>query len=92
MDTRNGRAQFSDATKTDMGQLDKYGNFKDFGKDSLVPVGYKKIRANIVYDVKNAGYHNARLVADGNLTFITVEIVYSGVVSLRGIRILVFIA
>ena len=45
-----------------------------------------------MYDVKHDVRHKARLVANGQLAGIPVEIVYSGVVSLRGIRILVFIA
>ena len=91
LNTRHRRNQCSDANKTEMGQLDEYGAFKELGKESLAPVVYKKILSNLVYDVKNDGYHKASLVADGHLTYIPFESVYSGVVSLRGIRILVFI-
>jgi hypothetical protein len=45
-----------------------------------------------VFDVKHDGRHKRPLVADGNLTAIPTESVYSGVVSLRGIRLLVFLA
>jgi hypothetical protein len=48
------------------------------------PTGFKKIRVHIVYDVKHDGRHKARLVADGHLTGIPLDSVYSGVVSLRG--------
>jgi hypothetical protein len=52
--------------------------------------GYKRIRVHMVYDVKHDGRHKARLVADGNLTQVPVEAVYSGVVSLRGLRLVAF--
>ena len=55
-------------------------------------MGYKKIRVHLVYDAKHDGSHKAKLVADGHLTDILVESVYYGVVSLRGIILLAFIA
>ena len=42
--------------------------------------------------MKHDGRHKARLVADSNLTEILLSSVYSGVVSLRGIRLVLFIA
>ena len=50
-----------------------------------------KIQVRLVYDAKHHGRHKSRLVADGHLTDIPVEIFYSGVFSLRGIRLLVFL-
>jgi Reverse transcriptase (RNA-dependent DNA polymerase) len=46
----------------------------------------------MVYAVKHDGRHKARYVAGGHLTETPVDSVYSSVVSLRGIRLLVFIA
>jgi Reverse transcriptase (RNA-dependent DNA polymerase) len=45
-----------------------------------------------VFDVKHDGRHKARLVADGHLTDIPLDSVYSGVVSLRGFRLVLFLA
>jgi hypothetical protein len=59
---------------------------------SKSPTGYRKIRVHFVFAVKHDGRHKARLVADGHLTEAPLESVYSGVVSLQGIRILVFLA
>jgi hypothetical protein len=42
--------------------------------------------------VKHDGRHRSRLVAGGNLNDPTTESVYSGVVSLRGIWLIVFLA
>jgi Reverse transcriptase (RNA-dependent DNA polymerase) len=43
-------------------------------------------------ETQSAGQHKARPVADGHLTDVPLESVYSGVVSLRSIRISVFLA
>jgi hypothetical protein len=48
------------------------------------PVGYRKIRVHLVYDLKHDSQHKARLVADGHLTDIPLDSVYYGVVSLQG--------
>ena len=92
LDRRHRSTICSDATNTEMVQLGKYDNFKYFGKDSSELVGYKKIWFHIVYYVNNYGCHKSRLVTDGHLTDIPVEKVYSGVFSLRSIRLLVFLA
>ena len=42
--------------------------------------------------VKHDGRYKARLVADGHLTDVPIDSVYSGVVSLRGLRLLIFLA
>jgi hypothetical protein len=47
---------------------------------------------HFVFDVKHDGRYKARLVADGHRTPIPEESVYSGVVSLRGFRLVVFLA
>jgi Reverse transcriptase (RNA-dependent DNA polymerase) len=72
--------------------LNVYNTFKDLGLQALAPHGYKKIWAHLVYDVKHNGHHKARMVADGHLTTVPVDSVYSGVVSQHGIRMLVFLA
>ena len=90
LDKRNGNNKWKDATKLELDQQDEYSTFKDVG--DTPPKGYKKIRVHLVFDVKHDGRHKARLVADGHLTDIPLDSVYSGVVSLRGIRLLTFIS
>src|SRR5574339_943080 len=68
-----------------------YDVFKDYDHQSVSPQGYKKIRVHLIYDVKHDGRHKARLVANGHLTDIPNEIVYSSVVSLRGLRMMLFL-
>ena len=83
--------QWSDETKTDILQLDKYDTFKELGKVFLEPLVHNKIRSHLMYEDKFDGCHKARLVDDVHLTDIIVKIVYSGVVSLCGIRIILYL-
>ena len=73
--------------------------FKDFGKAVYEknkitngPEGHQKIRVHFVFDVKHCGKFKARLVADRHLTKEPMETVYSGVVSIRNLRLDMFFA
>jgi hypothetical protein len=94
LDEQNGNTRWQDSTKDELKQIDEYSTFTDMGhKDKTKsPDGYKKIRVHLIFAVKHDGRHKARLVADGHLTDVPVESVYSGVVSLRGIRLIIFLA
>jgi hypothetical protein len=79
--------------------MDEYKVFKDKGKATWEkgkvvnsPQGYKKIRVHQVFDVKHNGRHKPRLVADGHFTEQPVKNVYSSVVSLRSLRLVIFLA
>ena len=61
-------------------------------KVTNVPEGFKKIRVHFVFAVKHDGCHKARLVAGGHLTDVPLDSVYSGVVSLRSLRLVIFLA
>ena len=56
------------------------------------PKYHKNIRAHFVFDVKHDSRHKATLVADGHLTDAPLSSVYSGVVYLRGISLVLFLA
>ena len=79
-------------------QINEYKVFKDTGKAQfhnekvVTPDGFQKIRVHFVYAVKHDGRLKARLVADGHLTKEPVESIYSGVVSLRSLRMVVFLS
>jgi hypothetical protein len=92
IDQRNGNTKWQDAASLELTQLDEYKTFKDMGKHVVMPSDYKKIRVHFVFAVKHDGRHKARLVADGHLTDVPVDSVYSGVVSLRGLRMVIFLA
>ena len=82
LDKRNGNTKWQDAVKLEMAQMDEYQTFRDYDEKGEPPLGYKKIRVHLVFDVKHDGRHKGRLVADGNLTDLPVDSIYSGVVSL----------
>ena len=75
-----------------MGVMVRYEVFDDQGYKAPIPQGYKKIRVHLVFDVKHDGCHRACLVADGHLTKVPLESVYSGVVSLHGLCLFLLIA
>lgn len=92
LDRKNGNTRWKDAEKVELTQIDDYDTFTDYGKGGKPPDGYKKIRVHFVYAVKHDGRHKARLVAGGHLTDTPVDSVYSSVVSLRGLRLIVFLS
>jgi hypothetical protein len=75
-------------------QIQDYDVFPDHGyhKWASPPAGYKKTCIPLVFDIKHNGRHKARLVTGGHLTYKPVQLVYSGVVSLRGFTPVVFLA
>ena len=93
LDKLHGNTNWQDANSEEHKKLLEYEVFIDKGKFRLrnVPPGYKKIRVHTVFDVKHDFRHRARVVADGHLTDVPTESVYSGVVSLRGMRACIFL-
>jgi hypothetical protein len=90
--TRNDR--WDRSVKAEMQQLDDYHCFivaGIHGRDSP-PTNYKKIQAHLVFNVKHDGQHKARFVGGGHLTNVPTESVYSGVVSLGGVRMVTFLS
>ena len=55
------------------------------------PKGYHRIRVHLVFAGKFEGRHKARLIADDHLTPEPIENIYSGVVSLRNHRLVIFL-
>ena len=47
---------------------------------------------NLIFAVKHDGRHKARLVAGGHLTPDPIESIYSGIVSIRSIRLVIVLA
>jgi hypothetical protein len=92
IDQKNGNSLWGDAIKAEMGQLWEYKTFESIGKDAPVPEEHTNIRVHFVFDVKQSLKRKARLVAGGHMTDPPKESVYSGVVSLRSLRIITLIA
>ena len=99
LDIQNGNNKWKDAIDLEIEQIKEYQVFKDYGKAvyeknkiTNAPEGHQKIRVHFVFDVKHCGKFKARLVADGHLTKEPMETVYSGVVSIRNLRLAMFLA
>jgi hypothetical protein len=92
IDEKFGNTKWQDAEKLEIKQLFEYESFEDKGLGAPIPEKFTKIPTHFVYDVKHDGRHKARMVAGGHRTETPVDSVYSGVVSLAGIRIVTFLA
>lgn len=95
IDTENGNTKWQDSETLEIRQMQvEYNSFRDLGHKSIAkpPPDYKRINLHFVYAVKHDGRHKSRLVAGGHLTDTPIESVYAGVVSLRGVRLVIFLA
>jgi hypothetical protein len=92
IDKRNRNTFWQHAAATEMRHLLECNTIIDKDKGRTTPMGYKRIQCHMIYDVKHYGRRKARPVADGHLADSNTETVYSGVISLRGIRLAVFLA
>ena len=98
-DKANNNSKWYDATKAKLDSIHSYEVFQKHEKAQYdnqkkvinAPPGYQKIRVRLIFAVKYDGRHKARLVADGHLTPEPVESIYSGVVSLRYLKLSIFL-
>ena len=93
-DEENGNTLWQDAKKKEIKGLDDYSTFRDHGhKDkSKVPDGFQLIRCHMIYAVKHDLRHKCRFVAGGHMTAPMKDTTYSSVVTLRGLRLALFLA
>jgi hypothetical protein len=89
-DNRNNKWQRSE--ELEISQLNEYSAFRSNGKTNKPPPGFKVIKMHFVYCVKHDGRHKSRFVAGGHLTDTPLASVYSGVVSLRSVRMIAYAA
>ena len=87
LDKENSNTHWQDAMDLELTGKAQFHNGK-----AVTPDGFQKIRVHFIYAVKHDGRFKARLVADGHLTKEPVESIYSGVVSLRSLRMVVFLS
>ena len=98
-DSENNNSKWYDALKLEMDSMREYKVFKKWDKAILdrhkkvmnSPKGYHRIKVHLVFAVKFDGSHKARLVEDGHLTLESIENIYSGEVSLRNLRLVIFL-
>jgi len=75
-----------------MGQLHECGAFHDKGIGTTPGEGFKKIRVHLASEVKHDSCHAAKLRTNGNLTKAPMDSACSGVVSLKSLRTVMFLA
>jgi len=92
LDYKNGNKLWKESEEIELEQINEFNVFNDLGKGGRPPPDYKKIRVHFVYAVKHDGRHKSRLVAGGHLTKVPLDSIYSGVISLCGIRLIIFLA
>ena len=93
LDKKNGNTKWMCSNKLEHKQLDDSDVFIKNVKVAgcKIPKGFRLIRVHTIFDVKVDGRHKSCVVVDGHLTATPSESVYSGVLSLRGLRTCVFI-
>ena len=98
-DKANNNSKWYDATKAELDSIHSYEVFQKHEKAQYdtqrevmnAPSGHQKIRVHLIFAVKYDGRHKTRLVADGHPTPEPVESIYSQVVSLRNLKLVIFL-
>lgn len=92
LDASNGNTKWRDSELLELAQIDDYETFDGRGMNFDPGPEYTKITVHMVYAVKQDGRHKSRLMAGGHLTDTPINAIYSSVVSLRGVRIVIFLS
>ena len=87
LDEKNGNTKWADAEKKELNRCFEYKTFIEKGVDYKQGKEYTRIRVHFVYAMKHDLRHKARMVAGGHMTAVEKESNYSGVVSLRSMRL-----
>ena len=82
----------TDYADLELKQLDDYNCFKERRKTTKVIDGYMIMHIHLVYTVEHDNIHRAHMVADGHSTYVPLDSVWSGVVSLWYLRFVLFLA
>ena len=92
IDLGNKNNKWKQVEQVELDQIDEYEVLGHLGINDEAPPGYKLIKVHFVYDVKHDGRHKARLVAGEHLTETPTYSVSSSVATLRGLRLILFVA
>ena len=90
-DATNENNLWQQAMETELQQLKAYNTFEDRGKNTSPPLDYQLIHLHPIFDCKHDYRRKARMVAGGHRTEVPKDTTYSSVVSLRGLRTVLFI-
>ena len=92
LDKQNGNTFWRDATQLELDQIMEYETFKVRKDLKKPPKDHQYVRCHLIFAVKHDLRHKARYVAGGHMTEAPNEDVYSSVVSLKGMRMCIFLA
>ena len=92
LDATNGNTLWQASLNIEMDQIDAYDTFQHVPRNLPPPPDYKFIRVHFVFDVKHDLRRKSRLVAGGHMTAPPKDSVYSGVVTLRSLRLCILLA
>ena len=81
LDKANGNKYQQTCTQPELESLQEYKVFINMGRRKRSP-GNKQNKIHLIYTVKHDGRHQARIVANRNMTDVSVDSVYSGIISL----------
>ena len=88
---KNGNHLLDDCVKLETDQQRQHRTCKDVG-EVKAPKDFNEIRSHFVFVVKHDGRRKDRVVSDRHLSDFPISSVYSGMVCLRGIRLVLFLA
>ncbi len=104
LDKENGNNNWREAEKKEIAQQQEYNTYRDIGKGAKPPPGYQFAPLHFVYAISLKNFvqddgnkqgilrYKARLVGGGHVTETPVDGTYSSVITLRGVRIVIFLA
>ena len=87
IDKDNDNKVWETSIGLEMDQLAECKTFRNMGKHAKIPRDHQRIRVHFVFDVKHDLRCKSRLVAGGHMTDPPKDSVYSGVVTLRSLRL-----
>jgi hypothetical protein len=87
MDQVEGNNLWRDSMQIEIDQLHAHETFIVLEEHQNIPSGYKRIPYHCLYDIKYDGRRKCRLVAGGHMTDPPNEDIFSGVVSMKTVRI-----
>ena len=92
IDKANGNTLWQDAIQKELDQIREYETFIPRPDLKSPPEGYQFVRVHFVFAVKHDLRRKARLVAGGHMTDPPGEESYSSVVTIKGMRLCIFLA
>ncbi len=91
IDKDNDNHVWETSIGVEMAQIAEYNTFRNMGRGAKPPRDHQRIRVHFVFDVKHDLRCKSRLVAGGHMTAPPKDSVYSGVVTLRSLRLCMFL-